>query len=433
MEDEDEDIFEDDELDSKSVITLSSEASIDSEFGLSGRPWKDFDTTTRRQWEIMFANVTMGPMHGSWETTEDYQREKDNEMVRYMEDYPLDQWVLTKEQASQAYFRLLERTRWRSLGIRIYSRERLPDWTPGSAVPGGAQATRNAQQPINPPRDMYPRDRPRTGSGPPPAQYPPQGMPPNMHVQHRGPQLPPPPNALPSQPHAQPIPVPPGVIHHGPQGPNGPQRPQGPHPPHGPQGPHGSHMPQGPPGPQGPPPPGIGRPIGPPQTIPYPVPHWPPGQMVHHTNFPAPLEQAKPRQVPPFRVGLYQANPPNSKGKERREVTPQPSTPPPPPPTPPYALRKKPVEKKSANANSKAGRKSARRQAEAEEFPWTRDLNFKEEKENATWDDGVYDAETLQAMDATRQRNVAVIDELDAKVQEQQRKSRHHVLFVKHH
>lgn len=93
-------------------------------------------------------------------------------------------------------------------------------------------------------------------------------------------------------------------------------------------------------------------------------------------------------------------------------------------------MRKKPVEKKSTTTNSKAGRKSARRQAEAEEFPWTRDLNFKEEKEKATWDDGVYDAETLQAMDATRQRNVAVIDELDAKVQEQQRESRHFVYVV---
>lgn len=304
IEEDDEDMFDDNELDldAKSVITLSSEASMDSEFALSDRPWKEFNTATRRQWEIMFANITVGPMHGSLEVTEDYQREKDNEMVRYMEDFPLDQWVISKEQASQAYFRLLERTRWRSLGIRIYDRERIPGW--GGGMPGNAQGMRNLQRPLNPPHEMYPRERPRNGSGPPTAQQPPQGMPPNTLVPRRDGHLPPPPNSLPSQPHAQPIPVPPGVIHHGPQGPHGPQQPQGPQPPQppqaprppqGPQHPHGAHIPQGPTGPQGPHPPNMGRPIGPPQTIPYPMHHWPPGQMIHHTNFPAPLEQAKPR------------------------------------------------------------------------------------------------------------------------------------------
>ncbi|KAF2171225.1 hypothetical protein M409DRAFT_18342 [Zasmidium cellare ATCC 36951] len=425
-EEEDEDMFDDDDLDSKSVITLSSEASEDSEYALTERPWKQFNQEQRRSWETMFSNVMMQAMQGSWEITEDYQREKDNEMVRYMEDFPLTQWVIPKEQASQAYFRMLERTRWRSLGIRIYGRERLPEWPAGNAPPLGnaqAAAAHANQQPLQPPRDMYPQQKPRTASGPPGGQYPGSAMQPNMQMQHRVGSLPPPPNRLPSQPHAQPIPVPPGVIHNGPQGPQGPQRPQVPQPPQGPQapqgprgapGPHGVHALQGPlhgpQGPQGPLPPGMGRPVGTPQTIAYGMQHgWPPGHMVHPTNFPTPLEQPKPR-----------------KGKERREITPQPSTPPPPPPTPPYALRKKPTEKKStgSSSSSKAGRKSARRQAEAEEFPWTREINFPEEKAKAKWDDGVYDAETLQAMEATRQRNVPIIDELDAKVQEQQRQAR---------
>ena len=58
-------------------------------------------------------------------------------------------------------------------------------------------------------------------------------------------------------------------------------------------------------------------------------------------------------------------------------------------------MRQKPIEKKG----SKAGRKNARRQAEAEEFPWTRQLDFKVEKEKATWDDGIYDPKTLEEMD----------------------------------
>lgn len=96
------------------------------------------------------------------------------------------------------------------------------------------------------------------------------------------------------------------------------------------------------------------------------------------------------------------------------------TTPPPPPPTPPYELRQKPKERVGKNAP----RKGARRQAEAEEFPWTRQIDFAAEKARATWDDSVYDPVALREMDATRARNVAIIDELDAKVQVQQRIAR---------
>lgn len=79
------------------------------------------------------------------------------------------------------------------------------------------------------------------------------------------------------------------------------------------------------------------------------------------------------------------------------------------------------------------GRRNARRQAEADEFPWTRKLNFPEEKTKISWDDGVYDPKTLEEMNAIRARNVPIIDDLDAKVQEQQRmwrmySSHHHVI-----
>jgi hypothetical protein len=72
----------------------------------------------------------------------------------------------------------------------------------------------------------------------------------------------------------------------------------------------------------------------------------------------------------------------------------------------------------------KAGRRSIRKPAEAEDFPWARQIDYKAEKEKASWDLSVYDPETLKQMEATRQRNIPVIDDIDTKISEQQRKSR---------
>lgn len=56
-------------------------------------------------------------------------------MIRYMEDFPLSEWVLPRDVVSDAYNRLLERTKWRNLGARIYGQQRLPGWNPSSAQP----------------------------------------------------------------------------------------------------------------------------------------------------------------------------------------------------------------------------------------------------------------------------------------------------------
>lgn len=53
--------------------------------------------------------------------------------LRYMEDFPLSEWVLPRDVVSDAYNRLLERTKWRNLGARIYGQQRLPGWNPSSA------------------------------------------------------------------------------------------------------------------------------------------------------------------------------------------------------------------------------------------------------------------------------------------------------------
>lgn len=70
---------------------------------------------------------------------------------------------------------------------------------------------------------------------------------------------------------------------------------------------------------------------------------------------------------------------------------------------------------------SKGGRRSMRRPAEAEEFPWNRDIDFKSAKKNARWDESIYDPATLKAMEDTRARNEAVIARIDQAESERQR------------
>ena len=88
-----------------------------------------------------------------------------------------------------------------------------------------------------------------------------------------------------------------------------------------------------------------------------------------------------------------------------------------PPPTPPYDKRPKPADRAATNT----GRRNQRRQAEAEEFPWNRDLDFRTARANATWNDGIYDQETLDDMAATRSKNVPVIERIDRDENSRQR------------
>ncbi|KAK3723672.1 hypothetical protein LTR37_001553 [Vermiconidia calcicola] len=55
-----------------------------------------------------------------------------------------------------------------------------------------------------------------------------------------------------------------------------------------------------------------------------------------------------------------------------------------PPPTPPYDKRPKPADRAATNS----GRRNQRRQAEAEGFPWNRDIDFRVARANATREDG---------------------------------------------
>ncbi|CAK4033537.1 Hypothetical predicted protein [Lecanosticta acicola] len=400
---EDEVIDGEDELDDvNSVITLSSDDSDDLEFDIPSRPWKLFSLGERKEWELMYANVATRPIGGSWETTENYQREKDEEMQSYLEDHPLDTWVIPRDLALNTYHHALERARWRTLGIPIYQ--------PASETMSGGLSGPQIQSALNVPRNKYPRE-PQSAVPRPPPPGPPSGPPPQQqHAQ----QMP---------PRQQPPLPPPGPPSHGPAPGYAPGYPpyaarQGPPPPPAsgnllpPQ-----HYVAQPMHMQ----PGMGRPVGAPQTIPYGMP----------PNFPP---HGLPSSFPPSESTRR----PTGGGVRQKRETPINSTPPPPPPTPPYPARQRPgpasasasaEKKESTHASIKiakpARQRVQRRQAEAEEFPWTRTLiDFPQEKAKAKWDDTIYDAEELAEMDAVRARNVPIIDDLDAKVQEQQRIAR---------
>ena len=120
---------------------------------------------------------------------------------------------------------------------------------------------------------------------------------------------------------------------------------------------------------------------------------------------------------------MLRHNPANdliSRPREKKTQTPVVDSPPPTPPIPPYETRPKPTERKTVN---KSGRRNMRRQAEAEAFPWNRNLDFAAAKANATWDDTIYDLATLNDMAATRAKNEKIIEKLDAEESERQSKS----------
>jgi len=296
--------------DADEVISISSQDDEPLPFGMQEKPWMvaGFNDGMRMQWETMYCTVEMRPLINSWEITEDYQKEKvrsfpppgiqvcllteipsqDKEMLRYMEDYPLPTWVIPKENAEQAYFRLLERSRWRSLGIRIYGNQRIPEIIPNATPFRAVGQFPQQQMPLNIPQAGLPhqqfqqRQPSMSGSRPPstPQQFGPHGPPPGMHPQHSMPPpgmhhplpQPPPGHVLRSQPNAMPMNVPPG--------------------PHG----HPQHQQMMM---QGPPPPGMQ--MMPMSHMPHGLPYAVPPHMMSHVNVPmhAPRPMPYGMQPPP--------------------------------------------------------------------------------------------------------------------------------------
>ena len=98
------------------------------------------------------------------------------------------------------------------------------------------------------------------------------------------------------------------------------------------------------------------------------------------------------------------------------------SSPPPTVPVPPYPTRERPEDRRTL---PKTGRGKMRRQAEAEEYPWNRQLDFIQariaSKDPKTWDDSIYPPETLASMERVREANSAIYKRLEFDISEKQR------------
>ena len=317
-----------------------------------------------------------------------------NSPRRYLEDFPLDRWVIPPEQAQEAYGQLVERSRWRSLGIRIYGSRNAPGSMIGSTPPfhssnvqtmhlQRAQSTDQARHighsVFGHRQPSMPQQLPQRHTG----HQVPHGLPHTAVPSHTSNRMPPPPsNVLRSQPHGQPVPTyPNGMPVYSPTGQGSP----GGVPPTATNTavPHSGHM------------------YGPPS---------------HQVLQGMPSNKG---QVYTFDNTLFNViDKQYRKAREKKNETPPVEPPAPPPPTPPYEKRQKPTERKAV---TKSGRRNMRRQAEAEIFPWNRTLDFKAARTNATWDDSIYDKSTLTEMAATRARNEPVIERIDGEENERQR------------
>ena len=149
-----------------------------------------------------------------------------------------------------------------------------------------------------------------------------------------------------------------------------------------------------------------------------------PGQMRGTAYMPPPGHPGMPRQL--------MMNDPNHRGF--RNVPPTMVTRPPlKAPTPPYPTRARPDFRKTVGKSAGRGGKT-RRQAETDEFPWNRQLDFIKAREalkiGDTWDFSVYDKATIEAMNATRARNGPVLAKQEMQITLKQSKPSHvpHIL-----
>lgn len=133
--------------------------------------------------------------------------------ARYLEDYPLPQWVIAPLKAQTAYSQLLDRVRWRSLGIKIYNQNNQPGLGSMGGQPFRSVSSQTLPSMPSPRKPSQSMPSPRNVM-PPHAQgiphvrtptLPSNGVVPGMSGRPNG-MAPPPSAVLRSQPDAQPIP-----------------------------------------------------------------------------------------------------------------------------------------------------------------------------------------------------------------------------------
>jgi hypothetical protein len=121
-------------------------------------------------------------------------------------------------------------------------------------------------------------------------------------------------------------------------------------------------------------------------------------------------------------------NDPNTRGGFRNAPPTMITRPPLNGPTPPYPTRERPDFRKTVGKSAGRGGKT-RRQAETDEFPWNRQLDFTKAKADMktdpTWDYSVYDKTTIDSMNGTRAKNGPILANLELGITMKQSKVLH--------
>ena len=93
------------------------------------RPWLQWGSQLRHQFELISTFQTSFPIGDSWVATDKYIERRDEQMLHYMEDFPLSNWLVGKEAALAAYRALCDRCNLRQKGKSIFTNGR-PFWWP---------------------------------------------------------------------------------------------------------------------------------------------------------------------------------------------------------------------------------------------------------------------------------------------------------------
>lgn len=98
------------------------------------REWLSFGKHQREQLELTFTMSMNAPINNSWSSTERYVQSRDAEMLEYLQDFPINTWLIGGDAARAAYKAFLERDRLRNAGHSIFS-ENKPKWWSAEANP----------------------------------------------------------------------------------------------------------------------------------------------------------------------------------------------------------------------------------------------------------------------------------------------------------
>lgn len=149
------------------------------------RPWLDWSDHQRHQLELTFTIQTDTLINHSVATTEAYIAHRDEEMLRYLRDFPCSQWMVGQEAARAAYDAMLSRADLRARGQSIVTSRGIPRWWPLGPTPRAPTAVVRPMPPLPPPRPATQAMPLRGSNSPYVSPFPPinqhfAGLPPHM-------------------------------------------------------------------------------------------------------------------------------------------------------------------------------------------------------------------------------------------------------------